>query len=254
MTLGPFVRYLYANVPGIASACATIRDLTAARFAKPEYRPIAQLSVENPVIVDIGADRGRSIAAFRALARRPRIVAFDPESIYAAPLVRRYRSSPSVTIHACALGSHSGDITFYAPSYGRWHCDGMSARDRNAAVGWLSEPGAVYHFDRRKLRVHEYSIPCRTLDSFRLSPTLIKLDARGAEFSILQGAVQTLEQNRPALMCAFATAEITYFLARLGFDPYVYGSLGFTGGVAIRPMIYTWYLDRHHLRETFAPY
>jgi len=159
-----------------------------------------------------------------------------------------------VTIHACALGDQSGDIVFYAPAYGRWNCEEMRARDRDAAIGWLSEPGAIYHFDPHKITVHEYSIPCRTLDSFRLSPTLIKVDARGAEFSILQGAVQTLVQNRPALMCAFATAEITYFLGRLGFDPYVYGSLGFTAGVAIRPAKFTWYLDRHHLRETFSPY
>jgi len=254
MNLNPLVRYLCANVPGVATACVFFKGLMAAKFPQPEYRAVAQLAVANPVIVDVGAHDGRSISVFRALARRPTIVAFDPESISAARLARRFRRDRSVTIHACALGNHSGDIMFYAPTYGRWNCDSIVARDRNAAIDWLYEPGAIYRFDERKLTVREYLIPCRTLDSFRLSPTLIKLNARGAEFSILQGASETLGQSKPVLMCAGASAEITMFLTRLGFSPYVFGSLGFAAGVAIHPMTYTWYLTRHHLRDTFSAY
>ncbi len=43
------------------------------------------------------------------------------------------------------------------------------------------------------------SIPIRTLDSFELEPTLIKIDTEGSEFSVLQGATRTL-RGKPMIV------------------------------------------------------
>ena len=254
MNAKPLVRFLYANIPGVATLRFFAKDLMAAKFAKLEYQGVCRFSAENAVIIDIGANRGQSIAAFKALGRRPTIVAFEPEPASAARLIRHYQGDASVTIHACALGTKAGAITLFVPAYGWWNCDGMAAMDRDTAVNWLRDPGRMFGFKERKLTVREYSIECQTLDSFDLSPSLIKLHAQGAELSILQGSIQTLTKHTPALMCAFATPEVSSFLEKLGYQPYVYGAAGFTGGVAVRPVTFTWYLTGHHLRESFNRY
>jgi FkbM family methyltransferase len=245
----PFARYLYAHVPGVAALRFQVKDLMAARFAKFEYRGVSLIPFDSPIIVDVGANRGQSIAAFKAFARRPTIVAFEPEPSPAIRLAQRYHDDKSVTIHACALASQSGNITFYAPTYGRWNCDGMAAMDREAASDWLRDPGRMYRFDERKLVVKEHAVVCRTLDSFELSPSLIKLHAQGAELSILAGARRTLDRHRPALMCAFPTPEVTAFLTGLGYQPFIYDRGCFTPGVAARPTTFTWFLTKTHIRD-----
>jgi FkbM family methyltransferase len=42
-------------------------------------------------------------------------------------------------------------------------------------------------------------VPVRTLDSFKLKPSLVKIDTEGNELRVLQGALETLKQ-KPQLM------------------------------------------------------
>lgn len=44
-------------------------------------------------------------------------------------------------------------------------------------------------------RRSEFSIPVRTLDSYRLKPSLIKIDTEGNEYPVLLGAVETIRQK-----------------------------------------------------------
>lgn len=242
-------RYLYAKIPGLAALRFAAKDLMAPCLTKGEYRGVRWLAIGSGLIVDVGANRGQSIAAFNRMARSARIVAFEPEPISATRLAARYGADPSVTIHTCALGAHRGTMTFFIPSYGWWNCDGMAATDRQTATEWLTDPGRMYRFDATKLTVAEHDVECRMLNSYGLSPHLIKLHAQGAELQILKGSLQTIQQHSPALMCAFPTPAVTEFLANLGYRPYVFDHDCFTLGTAIRPVTFTWYLTDNHTRQ-----
>jgi FkbM family methyltransferase len=249
MNLKAFARFLYANVPGAAAARFGAMDLAAAYFAKPEYGGVVPLSINDGLIVDVGANRGQSIAAFRKLAPRSRIVAFEPEPRSVERLSARHRADGTVAVHACALGSRAGSVTFFVPTYGRWGCDGMAATSREAATEWLADSGRMYRFDETKLTVEEHPVECRTLDSFELSPRLIKLHAQGAELDILKGAQRTIERHRPAMMCAFPGRAVTEFVHELDYRPYIYCQGRFSPGSAKPPVTFTWYLTADHARH-----
>lgn len=205
------------------------------------------MSIGSGMIVDIGANRGQSIQAFRHLAPASRIVAFEPEPKCVAQLQLRHRQDPTITIHGCALGSSTGALTFFVPKYGKWDCDGMSATDYREATEWLRDPGRMLFFDETKLSVREHSVECRSLDSFALAPCLVKLHAQGAEFDILKGSQSTIEQHRPALMAAFPSPAINDLLDSWRYRPYDFRNGYFRPGRAAQSRTFTWYLTEDHL-------
>jgi FkbM family methyltransferase len=230
--------------------------MSAPYFAKPEYAGVVWPTQADGLIIDIGANRGQSISAFKRFKPLSRIAAFEPEPASAERLKTRFERDQSVSIFAMALGAKTGGLTFFVPTYGWWNCDGMAATTRQAATEWLSDPGRMYRFDKTKLTVTEHEVECRTLDSFAMSPTLIKLHAQGAELEILQGAECTLGHHKPALMCAFASPEISRFVSNFGYRPYIFCNSQFEPGLARRPVTFTWYLTNEHERlvpTTFLP-
>jgi len=53
----------------------------------------------------------------------------------------------------------------------------------------------------------EFRVPVRTLDSFKLKPSLLKIDTEGDELLVLQGAVETLKK-RPRLLIETHSPEL----------------------------------------------
>jgi len=104
MNLKALARYCYANIPGLAAARFAAKDVAASYLLKPEYGGTFLLSIGNGLIIDIGANRGQSIAAFKKWAPRSNIVAFEPEPRSAGRLTARYQADETVRIHCCALG------------------------------------------------------------------------------------------------------------------------------------------------------
>jgi len=248
MNYKALARFLYAVVPGLAVIRFAAKDVLANYFVKPEFRGILPL-VKEGLIIDVGANRGQSTAAFKKLTPKCTIVAFEPEPKLAKRLISRYCQDENVTIYGCALGERSRVITFFIPKYGRWNCDGMAATDRETATSWLRNPGRMFWYDAEKLTVEEHLIECKTLDSYNLAPVLIKLHAQGAETEILKGAHRTVRLHRPALMCAFPSMALTSLLGDWGYRPYVYSGGRFVPGIAKHLVTFTWFLADSHVRQ-----
>jgi FkbM family methyltransferase len=247
MNAKALARFLYANIPGLAVVRFAAKDLAAPYFSKPEFQGVPLLSVGSGLIMDIGANRGQSIEAFKRFAPAARIVAFEPEPGSAAQLTSRYHRDSAITVHRYALGSGSGVLTFFVPRYGEWNCDGMSATDYREATEWLRDPGRMLLFNEANLTVKEHLVECRALDSFNLAPRLVKLHAQGAELEILKGSQTTIIQHRPALMLAFASTAVNTLLGSLHYRPYDYRNGYFAPGIAKQPRTFTWYLTDDHL-------
>jgi FkbM family methyltransferase len=242
-----FARFLYARIPGAARFRFALKDLAAQYVSKPEFGGVVRLVPSQGQIIDVGANRGQSIAAFRRLSPGCDVIAFEPEPRSAARLCAHFRDTAGVTIHNCALARAAGGFSVFIPRYGMWDCDGMAATSREEATLWLRDRGRMFRFDERRLSVEEYQVEWRTLDSFALSPVLMKLHAQGAELDILEGAADTLHRSRPALMCAFPVPAVVDFLQALDYRTHSYDAGGFTPGLAGGGATFTWFLTRAHL-------
>ncbi len=247
MNAKSLARFLYAKVPGLAVIRFAVKDYIALHLAKPEFGGLGALPIEGGLIVDVGANRGQSIAAIRRLIPTSTIIAFEPEPRSVARIKERYAGDPAITIEDCALGSIQRNISLFVPKYGWWDCDGMSATDYSEATEWLRDQGRMMFFNANKLSVQEHRIECRALDSFSLSPAVIKLHAQGAELDVLKGAEVTIRLHRPALMSAFPSSEVHALLAHWNYRAYDYRAGVFVPGHAQQPRTFTWYLTEDHI-------
>jgi FkbM family methyltransferase len=220
VTTKAFARFLYARIPGAAAFRFALKDIATTYISKPEFGGLSH--VNDGLIVDIGANRGQSIAAFRRFKPKSNIIAFEPEPRSADKITSRFANDPAVSMHRVALADKSGEIRFFVPHYGFWNCDGMAALTYDGATSWLRDPTRMAYFNETILTVQEYAVPCKTLDSFNLCPTLIKLHTQKTEMDVLKGAQETLRRCSPALMCAFVSPEIVNFLSGFDYRPYFY--------------------------------
>lgn len=192
--------------------------------------------------MDVGANRGQSIVAFKNIASDCRIIAFEPNQILADRLTARYAADRNVRIEPCALAGQPGILTVYIPSYRGFLFDGLTTIDPRVAE-WFDRE-RFYFFDPSRVSVQVSTVSARTLDSYELSPALIKLSAQRAEMLILEGAEKTIAKCRPLIIAAWAWKEEIAILSPLGYHPYGYDGRSFEAGVIGE---YTWFLLPQHV-------
>jgi FkbM family methyltransferase len=135
------------------------------------------------VAVDVGANEG---FYSYALARRFGTVhAFEPNPRLAEELERH--RPPNVQVHTVALSSCHGALDLYVPLV-----HGVEQH------GWAS-------FNRENLpgagEFHVLHVAVHPLDAFDLEGVaFIKIDVEGHEIEVLDGALQTLQRNRPVVL------------------------------------------------------
>lgn len=117
---------------------------------------------EGELFVDVGAHIGTW--AIRATKSFSRVVAFEP-NIRSSRIFRttiRMNGLTNISVFAALLSNENSGGT--------------------ASTAGKISTGA-----------NQETIPIRTLDSFRLKPSLIKIDTEGYEYPVLQGASETLD-------------------------------------------------------------
>lgn len=189
--------------------------------AEEDFKALKEFGLDaGSTVLDVGANRGFAIEAFRMLTPAGKIVAFEPNPVLCDRLRAIYRGDARVEMRNVGLGDERGEFTLHIPYYKRWCFDGLASFDRAQATGWL--PGRLAGYDERHLSVREAACRIERLDDLELAPDFIKLDVQGFELKALQGAVRTLERAQPSLLIESAGKEIREFLATLGYVPHAW--------------------------------
>ncbi|HKW56449.1 MAG TPA: FkbM family methyltransferase [Candidatus Acidoferrum sp.] len=197
----------------LAQDGALDHDLMYDGFEGEERRVVRRFLRPGMTVVDIGAHHGLyTLLASKCVGRKGRVIAFEPSPREFARLAQhvRFNRCSNVTLQQCALGDHCGEADlFQVDGFRDW---GNSLRRPD-----VPEP-------TRTLRV-----PLRTLDHFVAAGGIarvdfIKLDAEGAELSVLEGARSLLQSAlRPVILAevedrrtrpwGYAAREIIHCLA-----------------------------------------
>jgi FkbM family methyltransferase len=226
--------YLYPKLFGWQQGISVRWRNVRGTFDEDDFRAIARMPLSaNSLFVDIGANRGQSINALRALFPGCRIVAFEPNPIpfrQAAAALGRGNGSE---IHNIAIGHETGTLSLKTPS-----CRGV-VFDQNASLEGLDLDDLArylhdigYTFVRpSNIDFIANTIEVRPLDDFGLEADFIKIDVEGHEEAVLSGARQTIETNLPIMMIEGGERQgVAERLEKLGYTRLVFG-----GDSLVRP-------------------
>jgi FkbM family methyltransferase len=164
-------------------------------------------------VVDIGAHHGLyTLLAAKCVGRSGKVIAFEPSRRERRRLLRHIRVNRcwNVIVEACALGNQAGDADLFMVEGAQDWCNSLRPP---AATQIATSRVAVERLDDAL-----WSLQVDSVD-------LIKLDAEGAELSILQGAGEFLRgASRPVILAevqdirtrawGYRAREIVEFLAK----------------------------------------
>jgi FkbM family methyltransferase len=174
----------------LAQKSALDHELMHGSFEEAEMRFVRSFLRKGMTVVDVGAHHGLyTLLASKTVGRRGRVIAFEPSGRERRRLLRHLRVNAcwNVDVEACALGDEVGEADLFL--VGGW-------------LDWCNSlrPPAVTE------RTETIRVAVERLDDALWRQGIdavdfIKLDAEGAELSVLQGARELLRgPSRPVIL------------------------------------------------------
>lgn len=170
----------------------------------------ARVKTARPIIVDVGANKGDTVAHFMAAFPAAEIWALEPHPETFAAMAGRFAGRPQVHPHRLALSSRSGTATMH--SYTNAAINSLSP----VAAGALMD-GAVVASPTVEVELQSLTEFCARAGIERVD--ILKLDTQGHELDILHSGREFL-----------ASGKVDFVLAELLFSP-LYASQAKAGEV-----------------------
>ena len=151
---------------------------------------------ENPVILDVGGNKGQSIKIFKQIFKNPIIHSFEPIKSEFDIMYQEFKDDVNVYLNNYALGEVSGEKKFNITT----QTGASSFNQINNNTEWLKERAIEYSKHIDDFTTSE-KVKIFTLDEYCLNNKinhvdLLKIDTQGYENKVLQGGINNLKQNK----------------------------------------------------------
>jgi FkbM family methyltransferase len=156
----------------------------------------ARLIQKGDTVIEVGGHIGYVSLYFAKLAGDSgRVFVFEPGANNLPYTIRNLQTARNVVLVQMAVSNSAGHMPFYL--------EDMSGQNNSLVKDfWVLDNVAKKAFLEGQSR--EVLVEVITLDQFvaekNLAPTFLKIDVEGAEFDVLEGAIETIQRYRPVLM------------------------------------------------------
>lgn len=210
-------------LPAIRSAKFGAYNLGTRFLGRPleaEFKLLERLARVD-LALDIGGNWGQSIVALQRVAKPKKIISFEPNSVLAKRLVRKFSADRSVQVRELALSDREGEFTLYIPIYMNYVYDGLASLNIDEARGWFTSDRFAF-FNPSRLHIEKVTVPTATLDSLRLTPDVVKIDVQGAEAKVLAGGLSTFRKVQPITIMEVPSEAIVAQMEEFGLNAYYF--------------------------------
>lgn len=144
--------------------------------------------VENPVIFDVGANKGQSIDFFLKLYPAARIFAFEPNRGLYQKLVAKYKEKPNVRLYNNGVSDKTGSLLFYENVMD----ETSSFEPPNLESEYLARKAKILGVAKEDIIANRYEVPVVSLTEFARKEgfkkvDILKVDVEGHEISVFKG-------------------------------------------------------------------
>ena len=151
---------------------------------------------ENPIIFDVGGNKGQSVTKYKKIFKKPIIHTFEPIKSQFNIINEKFKNDKNVKLNNYALGEIKGEKEFNISAQ-----TGASSFNKiNQNSKWIKVRSKEYKTTINKF-VSSTKVKIFTLDDYFLNNNidkidLLKIDTQGYEDKVLQGSINTLKQNK----------------------------------------------------------
>lgn len=182
------VRVAYRRVRGIPAKYEVFNRV---------HRHFIPASTEAPVIFDVGAHHGESIARFKSLYGKAQVHSFEADADNFKVLQERFGAQGGVTINNFGVGSAPGVKKFYR----NLKSDTSSFNKVNPDAAWTKLRSRQQNVDVESFTEKSYEVRIGTLDDYMEGHgipyvDILKIDTQGYEDEVLKGAQKALRAQR----------------------------------------------------------
>jgi FkbM family methyltransferase len=200
---------------------ATLRQWRSREIHDADFSAFSLLSRRVSCILDVGANRGQSIASFRRTYQSAEIHSFEanPLLIEVLQSVVDHIPGPNI-LHPYGLGAADANVPLFVPFVGgQFYLEEATTR-----LDYFDQPWVAEKFRQRGgLQIERVYAKLRVGDSLQLKPDVIKIDVEGAEHQVLLGLEQTIRSCVPIMLIENSDYHnVTSFLSGIGYRPFRY--------------------------------
>jgi FkbM family methyltransferase len=188
----------------------------------------------NTIILDIGANYGISIASFRAVGVKSKIISFEPIPLYMTFFEAIKKRDNSFEYFSTGLyNKESRNLKFVIPVLNGEGLTSLTSASKEPNTDLLAKHVIRFNETWRENReitsfnICEFFADTLPLDllidenqeHFLHSIVGIKIDVEGLEFEVLQGAINTINKHKPLIMIEGANrdANIANLMKEMGY-------------------------------------
>ena len=190
-------------------------------FYEPEFKKLEILAKRNEdgIAVDVGSNVGLSVISLNKALGVRRFICFEPNPELAQQAKDRFRRYPrlSVEINQTALGAAPKTCDLLIPIINGVKLHGRALISSIGEVDWNQTISKRY-----KESWERFVVSCVTLDSYDVSPYLIKIDVEGGELEVLEGSRETIKRAKPIIFieCTETFKEVSLILNEFGYSAF----------------------------------
>ena len=159
------------------------------------------LPIENPVIFDVGANRGQSILYFKKIFKSPKIHCFEPNPDALKLIEIKYKNDKNIIQNNYAAGEKFETKEFNVTA----NSGHSSFQDINFKSKWVKERSKSININAnqyitKKIKVKQISLDDYARDHNINSIDILKIDTQGYEDKVLAGCHHLLKNRKIKLI------------------------------------------------------
>lgn len=176
-----------------------------------------------PIFLDGGGNIWNTIASLKALKCSFPVFSFEINPALHKQLNYAAQIYGNARVFPCGLGAEEQNTWLYIPVLGDFFVLGESTINLN----YLFEESTIArlwsYFPDKVIGIVKIPVVIRSLDSFNLAPSFIKINVEGAEEQVLLGAKNTIQKHSPLIMTENSYPDkVESVLSPFGYEPYTY--------------------------------
>jgi FkbM family methyltransferase len=152
---------------------------------------------KNPVIFDIGANKGQSIEKYLEIFNQPIIHSFEPIKIEFDHMYKKFKNNKNIYLNNFALGDKTEEKEFNITA----KTENSSFNKINLATDWIKARSKEFNTTEtgyiksiQKVNVIKLDDYCKDNNINQID--LMKIDTQGYEDKVLEGSINTIKENK----------------------------------------------------------